>query len=1651
MAKKKHRSSDGGNKEPAGGAPEAAAPTDNAAVESAAPESAAPESATVQSAPAANSAPIVVVPPELEPLVERLRGGRCVLCAGSRLGADGNFRVLVEKLLSQIPDGGDAQRLVETRPLAAAGWVRRRLGAEFVPQLQDAIHKEAGELPEAVRILSELPFRAVVTTAYDDTFERAFTKDGAVPKVYTPRDSAELKKDGKARFVFKALGDAARADTILWSAEDLQGALADGGYRTVAHDLYRSRSFLFVGFDGQDPDLGILLERVLSGARAPGDPEAIEHFAVMHGLSTIEKEELYAAYRIRVLDEADVTALAKTLKDAIGDQKGPALPDDEDLDGWLSILSEEPGRADALDKLVALEKKLRAAGDYERLVELFLGKVGVEPDAQERASMLLEVAKLFENEVGDLGKAFTALLAGYKEDPRQEVWNELERLASATGMWTELLSELAEVAPTLPESDRAEAWVRIARLYGDKLGHTEYALTSLDEALKLGPDSTEAQEMRIGLLRRLERWKELADALWKRAMQEESPQKKGELYLEQADLWESRLGDGAQAIASYREALRADANLSEARAALETLLRRRNDWKDLVAALDEKAAVAAASPSPSGEEAQAVRREVAELLAERLGDRKGAIERYEALRAETPGDLATLRALEKLYQNEGRHEDYLNVLGEQAGAVESDKERAALYRRIAGEWEEHPGGFTRAAEWLEKLLALDARSEDAFRSLERIYRADRAWDRLVDVYRRHATIVPPAIRGEIFANIGAIYEQELKDWPRAIEAYLDVADALPKHGEALLALTRLYERTEAWEKTVELYERRAMLAEVKSQRVELIFRAGEITAERLTDSKEAESRFARALELDGNHVPAMLALVEIYRKNGEFLKAAKLLVEAVPHVQNRLERTRLLVEAGEIYDGLEDKKKATELYLEALSVDPEHVEAGERVAELLWQSERYNELVPVLEMLTRKEAQAPLQIERLVRLGRAAKSLGLGDKVFKAWSRAAELDPTHLEAQRGRAELLIEKGELAEAVTALSKVFEYHVDDLPPSERVELFYQLGSCELKLTKKDAAKDWLARALELDPTHRPSLLLQMEFGEAKPESIIDAKKALLATAHAEEKIKLLSEIGDLYLDKLEDPPLAVGAYREALELKPDHQRLLHKCLDVYVEQKAWNNALEMLERLIAIEKHGTVRAKYRHAAGLICRDELGKTDQAAKLLSESLDDDPFLDRSAEALEELLKERQDWKELARYYRKALKRLGPETSDGKNGERLRLWSAIGEVCLDKLGERESALAALEVALTFDGANLDRHKQLADLYVQAGPDRFDKAIVEHQFLLRHEKQRIVSYRSLKHLYIQTGQREKAAHLSYALTFLKKAEADDSKYVAELKARPFATARRAMNDEAWARLAHPDEDRYLGALFTLLGPVLSASQAQPHKQVGLQRKEAVALDAADARSWAKAIRYVTSIFAVPTPEVYARPEQKEAVTFVNCIEKTTLVPVWLAGALLVGDKRPERDLAFEISRRAAHLRPERFLRWVLPQPPQLAHIIDAAMALSTELDEKRESTGDVQKTTQAIRRALPPAQLEQVAAVGRRLKQAGTKAEPAALAWLQTTDLTASRAGLVMGGDLESCARLIAAEPAGALSLPPMQRLLDLVWSSVTEELFAVRKHLGLM
>ena len=97
---------------------------------------------------------------ELHALVELLRAGRCILCAGPRLGDTPlTIRDVLTRLVATLPseDVREVLPVLQARPLAAAGFIARRLGEGFAPALAAALGHGAA-LPDVV----ELPRRAAV-------------------------------------------------------------------------------------------------------------------------------------------------------------------------------------------------------------------------------------------------------------------------------------------------------------------------------------------------------------------------------------------------------------------------------------------------------------------------------------------------------------------------------------------------------------------------------------------------------------------------------------------------------------------------------------------------------------------------------------------------------------------------------------------------------------------------------------------------------------------------------------------------------------------------------------------------------------------------------------------------------------------------------------------------------------------------------------------------------------------------------------------------------------------------------------------------------------------------------------------------------------------------------------------------------------------------------------------------------------------------------------------------------------------------------------------------------------------------------------------------------------------------------------------------
>ena len=153
----------------------------------------------------------------------------------------------------------------------------------------------------------------------------------------------------------------------------------------------------------------------------------------------------------------------------------------------------------------------------------------------------------------------------------------------------------------------------------------------------------------------------------------------------------------------------------------------------------------------------------------------------------------------------------------------------------------------------------------------------------------------------------------------------------------------------------------------------------------------------------------MLALLSLYRRRGDSLKAAQLMVRAEAHTSNALEKTRLLYEAGKIFqEKLGDEAKAAELFARTLELDPEHVEAAEPLSEIYFKREEWAPLVPILEMLVRKAERRPNRELTLLLLpagqgGRPAGRRREGAEVLQAGLRPRLDPPADAARSRGAA------------------------------------------------------------------------------------------------------------------------------------------------------------------------------------------------------------------------------------------------------------------------------------------------------------------------------------------------------------------------------------------------------------------------------------------------------------------------------------------------------------------------------------------------------------------------------------------------------------------------------------------------------------------------
>lgn len=1393
--------------------------------------------------------------------------------------------------------------------------------------------------------------------------------------------------------------------------------------------------------------LGATLYTMLSAKKPIGSfPKLAEVNASAKRFESLVNRSLKANQeeRLHSLDE---------FKKLLLSSEGVSVPTaKDDLIGWLEVLAYQPDHAEAQKTIKNLEADYRKKKDWDNLVTLLLGRVEIESDPAKRQKIMRDVAGIFEQD-GDAEKAMTALMAGLKEDPENiEIQKDIERIAESANLWSDVVSEYSNIAQHVRDPKlAADWWVNIGGLYADKVKHEDYAIAAYNHAISLEATRSDALSALCDIYKAKEEYKEVAKLLTKMARAEEDNTQKNQLLFELAKLHQDKLKSPEEAILNYRKVLENNPKHRESNNALVELYQNSKMWNELAELLNTQIA-----KSDVAEDILHYRHVLAQLYTDELDKEEEAIKILAKILDETPNDAKALLTLERLYGKTNRQKEYLEILDKRIKAAKDDAEKATLYRRLAEESEKQPGGLSRAAEYLVEIHKLGKASEDNYRSLVKIYWELKEYKKLVDAYDWHIKVAEkPKDRSILYAALARVYDEHLKDNDKAIEAYTHVLKDDEKSLIALKALSRLHQEKKNWKETVSLTGRLVKELSDNAEKAESFYQLGEIQYKELKKLDDAEKSLVKAIEFNGEHLPSLKLLGELYLERKDHGKAARFTHDAAKATQNQLDKIELLFSAAETYrKELDDKERALNLYMQLLELDPEHIDAAHYAAEILIDRDAHQAALPYCEALVRKTdpKDRKLLFERNLMLGKVALTAEDSKKALNAYRAAHKIDPVNHEVLKNLATLLHDEGNYQEAGKHFQALLVHKRDSMKGDEIIDIFFRLSDIKEKQNEPAKALNMIEKALDVDPTNQQVLERAIAIYEKKNDfdAVMRSKQNMLkALKDDKEKFKLLEEIGDLQAKKVKKPADAIKSYIQALEIDSKSRRVLNKQMEVHVELGQWEDAIKIIRKLVDGEDDAKHRYRLHHTAALILLDKLKRPKDAAEAFDLALQNEPTNMASFEALRKLYSEQKEYRKLLRAYRLLLKRLPEDTPKEK---RVELWKEVADLAHKELKDGKESIIAFEMISKLDPKASAHDDILASLYASAGPDAYEKAVSVNQRILNRDPMNKAAYHELYRLYSAMGYDDKAFCLSSVLSLLKIATKEErvlfDRYQG-VRSKDVPRAAAKLSDDAlWKDLIyHPDQTPVITDVLSIVLPLFAPMAVQSRDDLKLKNEVQLQLQE-DERRYARVFQYISDVLEQAPTELYLRPSKEQLkLSMVEEDDQQKAEVLFVDPSILEKD---ERELSFQFARTLSLMRSEHKVLYISATPTVVRALMLACIKL-TNPDFKVD--GDVEiinRLADAFYDQLPASHID---AIAKRYDELVAKVKNGnAEQWMRAVELSIDRAGLLLCDDIATALRMAASTEPLAIEegLTTQDRVAHLFRYAASENFFTARKHLGL-
>ncbi|HVV50142.1 MAG TPA: hypothetical protein VHO06_10820, partial [Polyangia bacterium] len=797
-------------------------------------------------------------------------------------------------------------------------------------------------------------------------------------------------------------------------------------------------------------------------------------------------------------------------------------------------------------------------------------------------------------------------------------------------------------------------------------------------------------------------------------------------------LEEKSLGDTQAAVATLRTILEVDPQDATAIDALDRIFEAGANHRQRVEILRKRIDLAGDAAAR-----QALWRSVANLLEKDVGDVDEAIAACVAILDENPEDDQALETLARLFEQQGRHRDRLEIVERRLLLRKpKDAERVALLKQIAklleGPLGDPAGALERWREILERapgdaeaLGAIErflhpdtdaALRLAAAQILEPLYEKGGRWPELAAIVRIYVDAQSDArARLAELTRLAALEETRLGDTEAALRTTaLAIRDALTE--PELPALLDAYERLSGPRRSSEVIAfYRDISPDVLDEGLKLrLDRTIAAAAAGQGDAATAADYYRRILDRLPDDEGTLAALDTIYRGAGDAEALYEILVRRAELAKDPGTEAALRLQIGELAETkLARLDEAIAAFERVLEISPADRGAGPALDRLYTKAERWSDLTRLLldllqrgrrpekelvdlrfrlaqiEQDRRGDREAALDHLKLVLAGdpdhpgAIAMLEGMLDDIAVQGTAAALLEPVY--AGRGDWKSLIKIGEIR----------LLQVED--PAERIGWTKRIARLyEEQLEDFDSALRWYGKVFQEAPTERLASEPLLRLAD-KLDRWQDAATLLANYLDGElseepavlEIVRRTAEIFDLRLGQREE---AQKYYRRLYDARPD-DREATQLLEAALERwGAWTELREFVDEQAGRAPDPAARVALLRRSAKLDEEKLDDANRAIGTLREALEVDPTDRKAAAELERLLSQAGRWSDLADHLNASLDR-EPLGAD-RDAATLRL----AEILANRIGDTTSAVDRYAEILSRPAATRDLQAAVAAL-----------------------------------------------------------------------------------------------------------------------------------------------------------------------------------------------------------------------------------------------------------------------------------------------------------------------------------------------------------------